>query len=60
VSIRARSSKVQKAVGGFRERALKQARRDAVAAGELSNKEAALISVAEIPAEHRYSLNDQT
>jgi antitoxin StbD len=38
--------------------ALKQGQRDAVAAADLSDQEAALIAAAEIPAEHRYSLND--
>ena len=37
---------------------LKQGRRDAIAAADLSEEEAALIAAAEIPAEHRYSLND--
>ena len=39
---------------------LKQGRRDAVAAADLSDQEAALIAAAEIPAEHRYSLTDDT
>jgi len=37
---------------------LKQGRRDAIAAADLSEEEAALIAAAEIPAEHRYSLSD--
>ena len=39
---------------------LKQGRRDAIASADLSDGEAALIAAAEIPAEHRYSLNDDT
>ena len=38
--------------------ALKQGRRDAIAAADLSDREAALIAAAEIPPEHRYSLDD--
>ena len=38
--------------------ALKQGRRDAIAAADLSESEAALIASAEIPPEHRYSLTD--
>ena len=40
--------------------ALKQGRRDAVAAADLSAEEVALITGAEIPAQHRYSLTDDT
>jgi prevent-host-death family protein len=38
--------------------ALKQGQRDAIAAAELTDAEAALIAGAEIPPEHRYSLNE--
>ncbi len=38
--------------------ALKQAERQAVASADLSEAELALIDAAEIPAEHRYSLED--
>jgi antitoxin StbD len=38
---------------------LKQAQRDAVAAADLSDDELAMIEAAEIPAEHRYSLDPQ-
>jgi prevent-host-death family protein len=38
--------------------ALKQGHRDAVASADLNDQEAALIAAAKIPAEHRYSLND--
>lgn len=38
--------------------ALKQGRRDAIAAADLSDEEAALIAAARIPPEHRYSLDD--
>ena len=38
---------------------LKQAQRDAIAASDLSNDELAMIEAAEIPAEHRYSLDPQ-
>lgn len=38
--------------------ALKQGRRDAIAAADLSDREAALIAAAEIPQEHSYSLAD--
>ena len=38
--------------------ALKQGRRDAIAAADLTDQEAALIASAEIPPEHRYSLTD--
>jgi PHD/YefM family antitoxin component YafN of YafNO toxin-antitoxin module len=40
--------------------ALKQGRRDAILAAELSDEEADLIAAAEIPPEHRYSLKDNT
>lgn len=40
--------------------ALKQGRRDAVAAVDLTDQEAALIASAEIPEEHRYSLSDES
>lgn len=36
---------------------MKQAQRDAVASADLSDAEVALIEAAEIPAEHRYSLD---
>jgi antitoxin StbD len=38
---------------------LKQAQRDAIAAANLSDDELAMIEAAEIPAEHRYSLDLQ-
>jgi antitoxin StbD len=38
--------------------ALKQSQREAIAAAELTDEEAALIAAAEIPAEHRYSQDD--
>ena len=38
--------------------ALKQAQREALAATDLQDEEMALIESAEIPAEHRYSLDD--
>ena len=38
---------------------LKQAQRDAIAAADLSDDELAMIEAAEIPAEHRYSLDPQ-
>ena len=38
--------------------ALKQGQRQAIAASELTDAEIALVEAAEIPAEHRYSLND--
>ena len=38
--------------------ALKQGRRDAVAAADLTDAEFDLIAAAEIPSEHRYSLSD--
>jgi len=37
--------------------ALKQAQREAVASADLTDEEMALIEAAEIPAEHRYSLD---
>lgn len=37
---------------------LKQSERQAIAAVELSDREIAQIEAAEVPAEHRYSLND--
>ena len=37
---------------------LKQGQRQAIAASELTAAEIALVEAAEIPAEHRYSLND--
>jgi prevent-host-death family protein len=40
--------------------AMKQSRRDAVATAELSDAEAELIAAAEIPAEHRYRLSEET
>jgi prevent-host-death family protein len=39
---------------------LKQGRRDALAAADLTDQEAALIGGAEIPPEHRYSLTDES
>ncbi len=38
--------------------ALKQARRDAISAAELSDEDVALITAAEIPQEYRYNLSD--
>jgi prevent-host-death family protein len=38
--------------------ALKQGRRDAILAADLSDHEVALIAAAEIPLEHRYTLSD--
>lgn len=38
---------------------LKQGRRQAVASAELSHTEVALIEAAQIPAEHRHSLDDE-
>jgi antitoxin StbD len=38
--------------------AMKQGWRDAIASADLSDAEIALIEAAEIPAEHRYSLED--
>jgi PHD/YefM family antitoxin component YafN of YafNO toxin-antitoxin module len=38
--------------------ALKQGRRDAIAAADLTDEEAALIAAAQIPPEHRYGLDD--
>ena len=38
--------------------ALKQGQRRAVASSDLTDEEAALIEAAEIPVEHRYSVND--
>lgn len=37
--------------------AMKQAQRDAITSADLSDAEMALIEAAEIPAEHRYSLD---
>jgi len=37
---------------------MKQAQREAIASAELSDAELALIEAAEIPAEHRYSLDE--
>ncbi|HYD66089.1 type II toxin-antitoxin system prevent-host-death family antitoxin [Azospirillum sp.] len=39
-------------------RSLKQAQRQAIASADLSDDEVKLIEDAEIPAEHRYSLDD--
>jgi hypothetical protein len=40
------------------ETAMKQAQRDAIAAADLSAAELSLIEASEIPAEHRYSLDE--
>ena len=40
--------------------ALKQGRRDAIAAADFSDDEASLIAAARIPTEYRYRLTDET
>jgi PHD/YefM family antitoxin component YafN of YafNO toxin-antitoxin module len=39
--------------------AMKQRQRTVITASDLSDEEAALIAAAEIPAEHRYTLDDE-